>query len=148
MSQRFGELLGEAAVVLFFFGVEAEVFEEEGLAGLEVVGEFFGDLADAVRGEADVFIGAEDVIEQFAEAHDDGAQAHGVDALALGAAEVGGEDDLGLVADRVLDGGDGLADARVVGDEAVLEGDVEVDTDEDALVGEIEVADGELGHWD
>ncbi len=29
---------------------------------------------------------------------------------------------------------------------AVFEGDVEVDADEDALVGEVEVADGQLGH--
>ena len=48
-------------------------------------------------------------------------------------------DDFGLAAESVLDGGDGLADARVVGDlEAVFgERHVEVDADEDALVGEV-----------
>ena len=93
--------------------------------------------ADAVGGEGDVLVVAEDVVEEAAEVVDEGAEAHGLDGLALGAAEVRAEDDLGLVAEGVLDGGEGLADAGVVGDDAVLEGDVEVDADEDALVGEV-----------
>ena len=38
------------------------------------------------------------------------------------------------------------ADARVVGDLAVRERDVEVDADEDALARDVGVADGELVH--
>ncbi len=92
------------------------------------------------------------MIEELSEAIDDGAEAHGGDWLAFGATEVGAKDDLGFVAEGVLDGGDGFADAGVVEDVRVDlggvggEGDVEVDADEDALVGEVEVADGELGH--
>ena len=125
--------------------MEAEVFQQEGLAGFEVGGHLGGDLADAVGREGDVLVVAEDVVEQDAQVVDDGAQAHGLDGLALGAAEVRAEDDLGLVAESVLDGGEGLADAGVVGDDAVLEGDVEVDADEDALVGEIESRMDSLG---
>ena len=132
-----GEFFGEGGVVGLFFGVEAEVFEQEGLAGFEVGGHLAGDGADAVGGEGDVLVVAEDVVEEAAKVIDEGAEAHGVDGFALGAAEVRAEDDLGLVAEGVLDGGEGLADAGVVGDDAVLEGDVEVDADEDALVGEI-----------
>jgi hypothetical protein len=57
---------------------------------------------------------------------------------------MGTENDFGFAAESVLDGRKGLADASVVGDGfAVLrERDVEVDTDENALVGEIEIADG------
>ncbi len=143
-----GEFFGEGGVVGLFFGMEAEVFEQEGLAGFEVGGHLAGDCADAVGGEGYVFVVAEDVVEQDAEVVDDGAEAHGGDGLALGAAEVRAEDDLGLVAERVLDGGEGLADAGVVGDDAVLERDVEVDADEDALVGEIQIADGQLRHAD
>ena len=132
-----GELLGEGGVVGLLFGVEAEVFKQEGLAGLEVAGELGGDLSDAIGGEGDVLVVADDVVEECAEAVDDGAEAHALDGLAFGTAQVRGEDDLGLVAEGVLDGGDGLADARVVGDDAVFEGNVEVDTDEDAFVFEI-----------
>jgi len=143
-----GESLGEFGIVGFFFGVKAEVFEKEGLSGLELGGEFGGDLADAVGGESDIFAWAENVVEELAEAVDDGPEAHGGDGFALGAAEVRAEDDLGLVAEGVLDGGDGLADAGVVEDLAAVrgKGDVEVDADKDALMGEVEVTDGELRH--
>ena len=117
-----GEFFGECGIVGLFFRVEAEVFEQERLAGFEVGGHLAGDCADAVGGEGDVLVVAEDVVEQAAQVGDEGAKAHGLDGLALGAAEVRAEDDLGLVAERVLDGGEGLADARVVGDDAVLEG--------------------------
>ena len=132
-----GELLGEGRVVGFFFGVEAEVFEKEGLAGLEVVGHLGGDFAYAIGGEGYVFIFVEDVVEEVTKMVHDGAEAHGGDGLALGAAEVRAEDDFGVAAERVLDGGESLADAGVVGDLAIFEGDVEVDSDEDALVGEV-----------
>ena len=143
-----GELAREVGVVGLLFGMEAEVFEQEGLADFEVAGELGGDGADAVGGEGDVFVEIDDLIEELAEAIDDRAEAHGSDGLALGTAEVGAEDDFGLVAEGVLDGGDGLADAGVVEDlGAVLgEGNVEVDADEDALAVEVEVADRKFGH--
>ncbi len=132
-----GQLLREGGIVGLFFGMEAEVFEQERLAGFEVGGHLAGDDTDAVGGEGYVLVVAEDMVEHAAKVGDEGAEAHGVDGLALGAAEMRAENDLGFVAESVLDGGEGLADAGVVGDDAVLEGDVEVDADEDALVGEV-----------
>jgi hypothetical protein len=132
-----GEFFCKSGIVCFFFGMEAEVFKEEWLAGFEIGGHLASDGSDAVGGEGYVFVIAEDVVEQAAEVIDKGAQAHGFNGLALGAAEVGAEDDFGLVAESILDGGEGLADAGVVGDDAVLEGNVEVDADEDSLVGQV-----------
>ncbi len=98
--------------------------------------------ADAVGSEGYVLVRVEDVIEQHAQTHGDRTKAHGVDALALGTAEVRGENDLGFAAQGVLDGGDGLANTRVVGDVALFgERHIEVDTDEYTLVREVEVAD-------
>jgi hypothetical protein len=77
------------------------------------------------------------MVEEITQVVDDGAEAHTLDGLALGAAKVRAEDDLGLAAESVLDGGKGLADAGIVADGAVLKRDVEVDADEDALVGEV-----------
>ena len=51
--------------------------------------------------------------------------------------EVGGHQDLGTVLDEVLEGGDGGANARVIGDDAVLEGDVQVAAHEHDLALEI-----------
>jgi hypothetical protein len=132
-----GESFREGRVVGLFFGVEAEVLEQEGLAGFEVGGHLAGDDADAVGGEGYVLVVAEDVVEQATKMGDKGSEAHGVDGLALRAAEVRAEDHLGLVAESVLDGGESFANAGVVGDDAVFEGDVEVNADEDALVGEV-----------
>ena len=134
-----GELLGEGGVVGFFFRVEAEVLQQQRLAGFELL-----DISSAISptqsGEKATFSETlRTCSSRLAQAGDQRAQAHGLDRLALGAAEVRAEDDLGLVAQRVLDGGKGLADAGVVGDDAVLEGDVEVDADEHALVGKIQI---------
>ena len=73
---------------------------------------------------------------------DERAEAHACDRLTLGPAKVRAEDDLGLVTKCVLDSRKCLADTSVVGDDAVFEGDVKVDANEHALVGQIEVADG------
>ncbi len=117
MSQRAASCCGEGGVVGFLFGVEAEVFEQQGLAGLEVGDELGGDFADAIGGEADVLVVGEDVVEQLAQAdRRPGAGSSPATTLALGAAEVRAENHLGLAAQRVLDGGDGLADAGVVED--------------------------------
>ena len=115
-----------------------------GLAGFEVVGQLGGDLAYAVGGEGYVLVLVHDVVEEQTEAVDDGAKAHALDDLSLGTAEVRAENDLCFAAERVLDGGNGLADASVVSDDAVLERDIEVDADEEALVFEVQVADGEF----
>ena len=64
---------------------------------------------------------------------------------------MGGHQDLGTVLDEVLEGGDRRADAGVVGDDAVLEGDVEVAAHEHGLaleIGLLEVADGLLRRLD
>lgn len=59
---------------------------------------------------------------------------------------MGAEDEFRAVGEEVLDGFDGSLDAGVIGDDAVFERDVEVDTHEDFLVVNVEIADGELGH--
>ena len=56
-----GELFGEGWVVGLFGGVEAQVFEQESLAGLEVAGHLARDGADAVGREGDVLAVGEDV---------------------------------------------------------------------------------------
>ena len=59
--------------------------------------------------------------------------------IGLGTTEVGGNDGKTAVTDDVLDGGDGLTNAEIVGDFAVFEGNVEIDANENALAIEVEV---------
>ena len=77
----------------------------------------------------------------------DRSQAQAVLDLAVGPAEVAGEDDPRARAGAAgRDRRDRRTDPRVVGDLAVGERDVEVDADEDAFPGDVDVADGELVH--
>jgi len=57
-----------------------------------------------------------------------------------------GEDEASTFLDGQAKGGKSFADARVIGDDAVLEGNVEVHADEDALSAKIEIVDGQLVH--
>jgi hypothetical protein len=136
-----GELLREDGIVGLLFSVKAKIFKQERLARLKIESHLAGNGTDTVWRERYVFVIAEDVIEHGAEMIDERAKTHRGDGFAFGAAEMRTEDDLRLVAQGVLDGREGFADASVVGDDAVFERHVEVDADENALVGEVEVAD-------
>jgi len=119
--------------------VEAEVLEENNTAVVGLVNKLLDLGADRVGGEGDA------LAEELLELGNDGLQrVLGVD-LAVGASEVGHEDDgLCAMVDGVLDGGDGTDDALGVGDLVTVEGDVEVDANEDALALEVDVLDREL----
>ena len=64
--------------------------------------------------------------------------------LALGLAHVGAQDDLGLVLDQVLDGGQGGNDTLVGSDLAGLGGHIEVAAAQNALAGHFDIFDGLL----
>ena len=143
-----GKLLCERGVVGFFLSVEAEVFQQQRLTLFEIRNKLSRNLADAIRGKAYVLVFTEDVVQQFTQTINYWAQAECGNDLALGAPEVGAEDDAGLAAEGVLNSWYGLADAGVVEDLVAIfrKRHVEVDADEHALAGKIEIADGELGH--
>lgn len=103
-------------------GVEAQVLEQNNLATGGLVDGLLGLSTDTVISEGDA------LSEKLLEHGHDGLQAVlGVD-LAIGAAEVGHEDNgLGAVVDGILDGGEGTDDTLGVGDVLLsVEGNVEV----------------------
>ena len=128
----------EDAVVRLLLGVEAQVFEQGHVTGTEGLGDLHGGHADAVFGEGD------GLAEQLGETLADGREAELGVALALRAAEVGADEDGGAARDEVLDRRQGLANAGVVGNGAILEGHVEVGAQEDALSADIDVTHGLL----
>ena len=135
-----GEGLGDLGVVLLLALVEADVLEDEDVAVLEGVDGGLGLLAVGVVNELHVVAGE---LGELVGSRLEGER--GLGTVALGAAEVAHEDDLGALVLEVLDGGDGGAHARVVGDDAVLQGHVEVNAHEDALARDVRVANGLLG---
>ncbi len=65
---------------------------------------------------------------------------------ALGTAEVRHQDDATATIEHGAERGQGLADATLIGDGPVFDGDVEVNPHEHALAGDVEGGDGFLGH--
>ncbi len=112
--------------------MEAEVFEQQRLAFLELERHFFGFGPNALWAETDIFAARQFLVEQHAQTLGDGLETQLGIGLAFGTAEVRREDKAGAVTQSVLDAGQGFADARVVHDAAVVERDVEVDAHEDA----------------
>ena len=134
------ERLGDLGVVLLLALVEADVLENEDLAGLESLDSGSGLLAVRVGDEGHIKAG------KLGELGGDGLEGElGLEAGAVRTAEVAHEDDAGVVVDQVLDGREGSVDAGGVTDNAVLDRHVEVDADEDALAVDVDVADGLLG---
>jgi len=138
------QLLGEIAFVLLFLSEEAHVLQQHHIA-LGHGGHLgFGVGADAAVGLHHA------LAQQLAQAGGHGGEAHALVHLTLGTAEVGREDHLGALAGEVVDGGQGGADAGVIGDGAgIVEGHVEVDPNQHALAAQFisgEAGQGALRH--
>ena len=128
--------------------MEAQVLEQQHLAGLKLTGHFAGYFANAIGREGHVDIFAQRFVEQLAQTVNHRAQRIFWIRFALGTAQVRSQNDLGLMPDGVDDGGQRGRDAGVVGDgrAVISERHIEINADEDPLVGQIDVANGELGH--
>ena len=74
----------------------------------------------------------------------DGTQAVLFDALAFGATQMRSQNYLRAVLGCVIDCGNRCANAGVIFNLAVFDGNIEIYADEDAFTFEIEVPDGEL----
>ena len=134
------ELLGDLGVVLLLALVEADVLEHQDVTRLDLGNGSSGLLAVGVVNELHVIAG------KLGELLGGRLERElGLGTVALGAAEVAHEHDAGAVLLEVLDGGDGGLDARVVGDDTVLQGHVEVNAHDDALALDVDVANGLLG---
>ena len=135
-----GEGRGEVRVVLLLLGVEPEVLEEDRLARTHPLDGVLCPDAERIAGHRDI------AAEQLAEALADRPEPEAVLDLAVGPAEMAREHDPRPVVEERDDRRQGGPDPGVVGDLAVRERDVEVDSDEDALARGVEVADGQLVH--
>src|SRR6266853_726096 len=135
-----GELLGKRFVVFFFFRMEADVFQDENFTVAQGFALAFGAGTDTIERKRDGT--AEKLFQLFR------ARPHGIFEIraAFGAAEMRSEHKAGTFLNGEANCGQRFADARVVGDDAGFERNVEVHTDEDALAAKIEIVDGELGH--
>jgi len=130
VSQRLGEL----GIVRFLVPVEAEVLEQDQLAGTELADRVVHAGTERVAGHA------HRASQQLRQPIRDGLEPEGIVDLALGTAEVAGQNHAGTALQQIADGGQAGANARVVGDPAVIQRDVQVGAQEDPLAGDVDVA--------
>src|ERR1035437_488954 len=116
------ELCRELRVVGLLLRMEAQILQQQRLSRLELPRHLRRDAANAVRRKGDILRQVQYLLNQQPKARNQWTQAHGLHWLALRPTKVRAQDDLGLVAQRVLNGGKRLADASVVGNNAVLQG--------------------------
>ena len=127
-----------------FLDMETDILEQDDLAG------FQGGAGGLDLGSDAVVEELHRLAEQFLQLCGDGLEGVLGDALAVGAAEMAGQDDRRTLIQGVLDGRKRRGDALGIGDLSglLVLGDVEVNADEDAFAGEVEVLDRFLGHGD
>ena len=130
------ERLRELRVVLLLLRVEAEVLEQQDLARPQPLDGVLGPDAERVAG--DRHVPAEELASRRCAT---GRSRRLSWTLPSGRPRWLARIDPGALAEQGADGGHRGPDARVVGDLAVLERDVEVDAHEDALARGVDVAD-------
>lgn len=124
-GQPVGELAALGVVLGGLAGVEAQVLDDGDVAVVEARDHGRGGFADRVGRERHA------PAQEFTQARGGGGEGEGGVRGALGAAQVGGDDDLGARVREGLHGGQHGADTAVVGDGAAVERDVQVGADED-----------------
>ncbi|CEG09411.1 hypothetical protein BN961_02837 [Afipia felis] len=131
-----GEFGDKSRIVLFLAFMEASVLEANDVAGLHPGHGILRLLADAVVDELDV------PPQHVGERDRDGLQRFLRIDHAFGPAEVREQDNLAALFGDLRNGlGDAL-ESRGVGDAAIVHRDVEIDTQEDALVVHVDVVEG------
>ncbi len=137
------QFLRERRVVLLFLGMEAQVLEQQHLAGRRLHGFHFG--ADAIGRHLDRRPSSS--CSRAAT----GCRLISGFGFSLGTPQVRRQDDTGAVFQRVLDGGQRRLDALVAGDFHValvvlLQRHIEIHADEDSFPFQVEIANREIRH--
>ena len=138
------EFFGEGWVVGFFFVVITNVFQQQDFAVLQFVGGFFGFWSHAIVDELDWFT------DHFRKFFGDGLERHGGFAFALGATEVGGENEFRAFTEQKFESGQRFLDAGGVVDDHFaadfFHRHIVIDAHEDAFARDIQIIDCEFCH--
>ena len=134
------ERLGEVRVVGLLLGVESEVLQHEDLARAHALDRVLRSDPEGIPGDRYV------APDQLGQACPDGPQPQPVLDLPLRPAEVAGQDHRRSPLQQEANGGEAGADSGVVGDLPIVERDVQVGSQEDALASNVDVPDGLLVH--
>src|SRR5438093_2031266 len=135
-----GELFGEVAIVLLFFGMEAEILEQERLPVLKIGNHLLDLRAHTVRSKSG------GLSQQFTEPGRDGSQAVFRFGRTFRPSEMRGEYKASAFLEHIANGGERCLDAVIVCNLPGGKRNIEVHPHENALAGKVQVGDGELVH--
>ena len=135
-----GELLRKGLVVFFFLWMEANIFEHQNFAVAQGFALAFRSRSDAIQSKG------HGLAEQFFQFFGGRPKRIFQIRAAFGPAEMRSENEAATFLDGQAKSRESFADARVIGDDAILERNVEVHADENAFAAKVESVDGELGH--
>ena len=133
-----GQLFAELGQVLGLLLAEAGVLQQNHVAVVHS-----GNSGLSLLAHNGVVIGEHNVLaQQLAQTHGYGSQAELLFGAVLGLAQMAAQDHLATVLDQLLDGGQGGNDAVIVGDHALLHGNVEIAAHQNALALNVQFLNG------
>ena len=125
-THQIGQVFGELGQIFGFFLAETGVLQQHNIAVLHCGNGGFGIFARHI-----VVIGKHDgLAKQFGEAHGDGRETEFFLGTVLGLTQMAAQNDPATVLDQLFNGGQSGHDAVVIGDDAVLHGDIEIAADQ------------------
>ena len=129
-------------VVLLFAGVKPEVLEQHDVARLRGRNGRLCRVSHTVRGKL------HRLSEKIGKSRRHRSKRELRFPLTLGSSKVGRQDDGGTLVERISDGRDRRANARVIADRSINDRDVEIDPDKYALPRQVEITNRPLLHPD
>ena len=140
-----GQLPAEFRIVVRFPGMKSQVLQKENPPGLHIPELAARFIADAVRGELDI------ASQKLAQAPGHGLQGKLGNAFPLGLAHVGADNRLARMLQEILQCGKCGPYPAVVLNAALLEGDIQVQAEQNGLAFQVELIykghNGLLGFW-
>ena len=144
---KIGELLGKLFVVGFLFRVKAQILEQQRLAFFQLASHLFRFNPHAVWAESHVLARCQLAVEHHAQTLRHRLQTHLGIRLAFGPPQMRCKDQARAMPQCVLNTGQGFANARVIHYPPVIQRNVEVDTHENSVIIQRQVANGKFGHF-
>ena len=133
---EFGQGAGEAAIVVLFAAMEAQVLQKGHTAGFEPAHHRGGHRPDTVGGES------HRAAQCLGQGRGQGRQRQSHHPHALGPAEMAHHDDPRALVGQLGDGRRYPFDSRHIGDPAVPDRHVEVDADQHPLARDLDIVEG------
>ncbi len=135
-----GQLFGEVGIVLLFFLMEAEIFQQKNITVFQLSGEFVDFRADAVRRER------HRLVQQFGQSA--GGRLERIPRLraAFGTAEMAHENEAAAAIQDAFNRRKRLGNAAVIGDPRTVQRDIKIDPHQNFFAFYVNVGDCFFGH--